>query len=398
LGKCSMKQARTVLLFVEDLVKAANTNSSISDKTAAWLNEIGDELRERLAKAGLVASPTNATLEDLLATYRKRRGDMIKPATLIRMNQAERFLCEYFTATKSLRNITAGDAEDFRNWLLTDKRLAEATTRRTCGYASAWFNYAVKHELVRANPFDAVPRAVTPTPNLAYISEDDARRVLDALPNAEWRLLFALARWGGVRVPSEPRELTWADVDWVRQRITVRSPKTEHHKGHESRIVPLFPEIAGPLQEVFDAAPDGAVYVLPFIRERSGAALRKPMEKAIKLAGVTPWPRLFHNLRSSRQTELESRFPSHVVCAWLGNSEQIARRHYLQVRDEDYKAALEVVRNPVRAVAIDGDKPRQGDPEAPPSNATGSQITLSTAISTTYKVGGTGLEPVTLSV
>src|SRR4030095_12269340 len=38
----------------------------------------------------------------------------------------------------------------------------------------------------------------------------------------------------------------------------------------------------------------------------------------------------FHNLRSSRQTELAEQFPSHVVCDWLGNSEDIARTHYLQ--------------------------------------------------------------------
>lgn len=59
----------------------------------------------------------------------------------------------------------------------------------------------------------------------------------------------------------------------------------------------------------------------------------------IRKAGLTPWPRIYHNLRASRQTELAATFPSHVVCAWLGNSESIATAHYLQVTDADFERA-----------------------------------------------------------
>ena len=68
--------------------------------------------------------------------------------------------------------------------------------------------------------------------------------------------------------------------------------------------------------------------------------LRTTFEKIIKRAGLKKWPRLFHNLRSSRQTELEDQFPSHVVCAWMGNSEKVARKHYLQVTPEHIAKAL----------------------------------------------------------
>ena len=52
-----------------------------------------------------------------------------------------------------------------------------------------------------------------------------------------------------------------------------------------------------------------------------------------------PWPKLFHNLRATRQTELTYEHPQHVVCRWLGNSPLIAQRHYLQVTDEDFARA-----------------------------------------------------------
>src|SRR5262245_42421699 len=61
--------------------------------------------------------------------------------------------------------------------------------------------------------------------------------------------------------------------------------------------------------------------------------------RAITRAGVKPWPKLFHNLRATRQTELVAKFPIHVVCKWLGNSPTVADKHYLQVTEADFERA-----------------------------------------------------------
>ncbi len=45
-------------------------------------------------------------------------------------------------------------------------------------------------------------------------------------------------------------------------------------------------------------------------------------------------------MRASRQTELESQFPLHVVCSWLGNSESVAKDSYLLVTDSHFQAAV----------------------------------------------------------
>ena len=55
---------------------------------------------------------------------------------------------------------------------------------------------------------------------------------------------------------------------------------------------------------------------------------------------MKPWPKLFHNLRASRQTELTGSFPLHVVCEWIGNTALIADKHYLQVTDDHYQQAV----------------------------------------------------------
>jgi hypothetical protein len=69
--------------------------------------------------------------------------------------------------------------------------------------------------------------------------------------------------------------------------------------------------------------------------------LRTEFKRIIKRAGLEPWPRLFHNLRASRETELAERFPLHVVTAWLGNTTEVAQKHYLQTTDEHFQRALE---------------------------------------------------------
>jgi len=129
-------------------------------------------------------------------------------------------------------------------------------------------------------------------------------------------------------------------VRWEHSRLQVASPKTARHAGHESRLVPLFPELRPFLEAVWDAAEPGQKHIITRYRN-PGGNMRTQLARIVKRAGLEPWPRIFHNLRSSRQTELEETFPSHVVCKWIGNSPQVARKHYLQLTDEHFRRAIE---------------------------------------------------------
>ena len=86
-------------------------------------------------------------------------------------------------------------------------------------------------------------------------------------------------------------------------------------------------------------APAGTEYAIMRYRQRN-SNLRTQLLRIIDRAGVTFWPKLFHNLRASRQTELTADSPLHVVCAWIGNSASIADKHYLQVTDDHYADAV----------------------------------------------------------
>ncbi|MBI2826534.1 MAG: tyrosine-type recombinase/integrase [Planctomycetia bacterium] len=195
--------------------------------------------------------------------------------------------------------------------------------------------------MVTENPFAELVSAVRGNPSRFYfVTRDDSAKVLDACPDAEWRLLFALARFGGVRTPSESLALKWGDIDWENNRIRVPSPKTEHIEGKEARLIPMFPELRPHLEAVFDQAEPGTEYVVT--RYRGGHVnLRTQLDRIIRRAGLTPWGKPWQNLRSTRETELMEEYPAHVVCAWIGNSESVARKHYLQLTDEHFARAVQ---------------------------------------------------------
>ena len=94
----------------------------------------------------------------------------------------------------------------------------------------------------------------------------------------------------------------------------------------------------GPLRQAFDCAKEGDRYIFP--RTITGATnLWKGLESIIKKAGLSSWPKLFQNLRASRETELCQKHQLHVVAAWIGNTPTIAMGHYLQVIDSDWEKA-----------------------------------------------------------
>ena len=73
-----------------------------------------------------------------------------------------------------------------------------------------------------------------------FITEEESQKIPKACPDLQWRLIFSLCRYGGVRCPSEILALTWENVLWDSSRIIVTAPKTKRYKGHETRVIPML--------------------------------------------------------------------------------------------------------------------------------------------------------------
>lgn len=329
LGNMEEKPAQVFLYHVERLQNAQATGDTIPRDTSAWLAQLGDKMHERIAKTGLVAgraAPQLRTLRGLLDAYFDVLD--VKDSTETRYRQTERLLVEHFGEETPLAKITLQAAEGWRA-ALVDHEYAPAKVAKEVSIARQIFRKGSQWGLIDSNPFEGVKAG----------SQHNRERLLDATSSTDWKAIIALARWGGLRTPSETLRVRWVDVDWGRGRLRVRSPKTEAHAGKGDRVIPLFPELRQVLQEAFEKAEDGAVYVVGAYRDASATNLRTQLLRLIERAGLVAWPRLFNAMRASRATELAAEYPVAVCTAWMGHTAAVAEAHYHMVRESDFERA-----------------------------------------------------------
>ena len=342
LGKCSQRDAEAFKIKLESLHSARLLGGALDRETSLWLSMLGDDLHAKLMAVGLVEprhKTAVATLGLFVDQFIAGRTDMAQ-GTLIHYRQAKGLLIEYFDAGKVLADITPHDADQFRSWL-SSKGKAENTTRGHLKNCKLFFGAAVKARLIVENPFKGISSQLVKRPDrMAFVDRATVQQVLDACPTTRWKAIVVLCRFGGLRCPSELFALRWADVDFDRGRMKVRSPKGENF-GKGIREVPLFHEVRQVLDELY-LEPDGGEFVIATNDRSSQKNLRTVFEKILRKAGVDPWPRLMQNLRSSRETELAREYPLQTVTAWLGNTPKVALENYLQVRDEDFTKAAQI--------------------------------------------------------
>ncbi|NBO93101.1 MAG: site-specific integrase [Planctomycetia bacterium] len=184
----------------------------------------------------------------------------------------------------------------------------------------------------------------------SFVDRETVYRLMESSPPS-YRLMIALCRFQGLRAPSEVCSLKWDMVHFERNEITIPSPKTEHHPGGSRRIMPLCPDMRAILLDTLNREGEGDGFVVGrefYDRAKTSRRygwqainLNTHLRRLIEKAGLEPWPRAWHNLRSSLETELMRHFPVPQVAAWLGHNPQIALRHYNQTSGEANRLAYD---------------------------------------------------------
>lgn len=352
LGKVSQRIAEGIKYRVEQLIEALHYKHPVEGELAKWVANLEPTLAQKLARVGLITAPActaGLSLGEHLTNYFAKRAD-VKASTRTNWRHTKRCLLKFFGADKPLKSFTHGDAVDFERWLKSgecrtnryadakaEEGLAINTVRKRIGNAKQFFQDAVSRDILTKNPFDGLKGTVGSNRERDFfVDRDMTAKVLDACPDAEWRLILALARFGGCRCPSEIAELKWEDINWANERMLVHASKTEHHLNKATRWVPLFPELKPYLEAVWEQAEPGAVHVISRDRRRLNTNPGTRLRRIVLRAGLKPWPKLFQNLRAIRATELANEYPPHVAAEWLGHSTLVANKHYWQVTEADY--------------------------------------------------------------
>ena len=264
LGKVSKRIAQTAKFHIERLLAATIAGHSPELETAQWLAGIDDVIYSRLVKTKLVpARFTKSRIElgKFLSEYSESRTD-VKPGTKRNWRQCINRLNTFFGAKKPMNEIIEGDADAYKVWL-KEEGLKPATISMQIKGASQFFKAAFRKQYIDKNPFaDVKAGKQTNTDRICFVDRETVHTVLEACPNTQWQLVFAFARYGGVRIPSEIQFLRWSDVNWARERITITVPKKAHIDGEQTRVIPIFPELRPLLEKACEESPEGEEYVV----------------------------------------------------------------------------------------------------------------------------------------
>ena len=344
LGRVSKKVAEQIRFHVEEIIAAKTTGVPLSSSTSQWVTDLSDIMRDKLAAVGLVEGRKRIRLGVWLDNYVAIRKD-IKPATKTNWGHTVRNLKEFFSEGANPRDIDFSAAERFKQYLI-GLDLKSATVSKRIQNAKMFFRRMAKEKIIAENPFDEVK----------YYHANDKRknaiidrllyaRIMDAMPDTQWRAIVALARIGALRCPSEVLSLRWQDIDWSGGWMNVRSPKNEHHPGKESRQVPLFADLREVLTEAFELAPEGTEFVIWKYELRSGAEsprgwqnsnLRGRFNHFLQSSGIPEISKPFQSMRSSRENEMVEEYPLKCVVDWVGHDIKVAAKHYLNSSNEEH--------------------------------------------------------------
>ena len=340
--EATMEEAKNNLNALIEAKKEEKTPETSVRKWRDGLANSNPNHYNRLVELGLAEALVKpGTLGELIDIFMKSDADTIKPQTIANRQCCCNALCDFFGTKKPVTSIKLKDAKEL--WQYMKKRYRRGTYERQIKTVKQIFNVAIEEKWISENPITLLMRKLklksTNSVNkdrVATITRKMADKVMEACPNAYWRLIFALARYGGLRIPSELRYLKWSDIFWDYGKIRISIPKkTGKDETPVTRYIPIFPELKKALDEYLESLPEGCPDLFfPEIGE--GKNLRTELECIILHAGLTPWPKLFINLRSTRASELMKEHPQYLVCKWMGHTSAVFLKHYAQDTDEDY--------------------------------------------------------------
>ena len=343
LGKATSRHAGEWKRRVEQVINSIILSAPLDRSTAEWLAGLPPKMRERLANTGLCEPPGPQTLSDLLDEFFDDYS--AEEGTIRVMKCVAENLTSHFGESAPILTLNAKKAIKFREWLKEDggavrSGLAETTVSMRCQKARQIFKFACDSGWLKNNPFDGMcDWSTTDQSKAFFVTREIYHEIIENTVDVSFRAIIALARIGGLRSPSEIKPLTWDAVDWKKRRLRVTSPKTKRFKDKGERTIPLFPELGEQIEQLWEVAKEGEPRMFPS-DTISSAGLNSKLQSVLRACGIPLWPKPFINMRASRDSELLEQYPIHVVATWMGHSARIALKHYAQVQEVHWDAAV----------------------------------------------------------
>lgn len=323
-----------VAAAIDDVLTSERMGESVKRRTRVFFENAPQVILEKLENVGILDAKPHLPFGEVLLRFMDRSQQTLKPNTLLTYRTSIRRIVRSVNVNSPIESIKESEVAEVAKALRMD--YSPLSVETIVSKMKAIWNWAIQEGYCDSNVWNGVKLHGQKLPGRDFeIPDAWTPHILDACPSQQWRALYVLWRYGGLR-KNEPLSLRWSDVNWERRRLCVRSSKTERYEGRESRIIPLFPEIERELSDLFAIDSGEAPTII-----NMKSALSATLKRIVTRAGYKPWPRLFQNLRATRENELVERgFPAHVVGEWLGHSPAVQAKHYLRVLDSYYDSAI----------------------------------------------------------
>jgi hypothetical protein len=282
-----------------------------------------------MERLGLVANQFNMTLKELFKRHEKTK-ERKKPKTVLHYRRWYGRLSRFFGEQAKVSSVTKETAGDFADFC--EDALAPCTVYRGLGTCRELFSFAASLGVISDNSFIGIHRGQrTNKERQYYVERSVINEVLSGCTDDYERLIIVLARYGGLRIPSEIRKLRYCDFTDTLIKI---------HKDTKTgaRDVPLFREV----KEIFNrlsGVPGDMIFSGNLVKDWGSWQM---LANTIERIGLTRWPKLFVNLRSSCITDLvRMGYSEKTLDAIFGNSTEVRKAYYIQLQQEkEYKKVL----------------------------------------------------------
>lgn len=363
----SRSEASAASAHIDHLFEARDNHFPIQKRTLEWLGTIDQPLRERLVRRGLCEAQfdeSRRTISGLCRHYLNWQESRGRAAGSLEVYaHSIRALEHFFGPEKDIVEITPADMDDFFTWIYKKGKqveggygapLAKTTASRRIQVVKSIFRRAARRQWIRRSSFydmfESTPRQTrTNSERKYFVPAEVIHKIIEHATCNEQKLVFALARWCGLRIPSELLRITWDDINWSAEKILIRSSDKQKSNAIEkqTRWMPIFPEVRPYLDQAWIEAPPGSLHVIRRYRSKNSSAHATLLKRAAFRAGLTehrdqlPWDKIWVNQRSTRTTELRIAYPKtpDVVNYWMNHSELISKLHYQQWEDFEWRDA-----------------------------------------------------------
>jgi len=333
LGSTAKRDADRFCNCIQSIEDAIRLGSPVRRQDEEWLRNLPPVQFDRIHRTGLLdrtSIPSRMlSLSDWVTDWLGSVAVNCSKRTHELYEQSAALFIEFHGRDVCLAGLTRSDADRWNDSLVSSG-ISMASVRRHIRQLKVCMNAAIRLDILVTNPFDRIESASIAAKRERILPDDESMLVLNALPSTGYKLLFALARFGGLRSPSETMTIIWECIDFDQDRMEVFAPKTG-----QTRLVPILPQLRAVLEQAAKETDELTGPVLTISANNHA----RTIANAARRAGVKPWSKTFQTLRQSFETILSERFPEHVVAAWTGHSVEVSRTHYLTMRDEYFTEA-----------------------------------------------------------